>query len=87
MHAKNRTAVRYMFKHYDSRREIRLMRDGNLYEMMQETIFSEPDEEEKFDTMLNVFPWQCVSFMRTNGTSLDLIIKDQTDIMVLLNVV
>ena len=55
--------------------------------MMQETVFTEQNEKELNKEEFSVFNWQCVSFIRKNGTSLDLILKDKSDIMVLINVV
>ena len=56
--------------------------------MMQDTVYTEQNQDEcnkeEYD---DVFNWQLVSFIRKNGTSLDLLVKDQSDIMVLINVV
>lgn len=37
--------------------------------------------------MMGVFPWQCISFTRNNGTTLDFIVRDPTLMMVLINVI
>ena len=58
-----------------------------MFQMMQETKYTEQKEEDKNKEEFSIFNWQCVSFIRYNGTSLDFVVKDQSDIMVLINVV
>ena len=55
--------------------------------MLQETVFTEPKEDDLEQKEKDVFNWQCISFIRKTGTSLDLTVKDQSDMMVLINVV
>ena len=33
------------------------------------------------------FDWQCISLMRWNGTSLDLIVRDNDEMLALINIV
>ena len=56
--------------------------------LYQETFFSEPDEKVKQEMKdFEYYSWQCVSFVRFGGTTLDLIVKDEDDMMALINVV
>lgn len=48
-------------------------------------MFTEPKNKNEED--LYLYNWQCVSLMRRDTTTLDLIIKDNADMMVFLNVV
>ena len=73
MHAKDRPRMQHIFGHYDERRDITLLHnDGNMFQMMQETRFTEPGEDQAKD--LKFYNWQAVSFIRYNGTSFDLVI-------------
>ena len=53
--------------------------------MWEETQFTEPDAKSEKD--VEFYPWQCVSFVRWNGTSLDLIVRNNVDMMTLINIV
>ena len=54
---------------------------------MNETEFTEPDEKEKVASKHHFFNWQCVSLVRANGTTFDLIVRDSSELMTLINVV
>ena len=83
-------------RHYDDRRVIKHLKYGNEYPMLQETLFTEErNDASRGDGLPGVgddddsqcFNWQCVSFIRRNGTSLDFRVSNENDIMVLINVV
>ncbi len=87
MCAAKRQSKTHFVPHYDERRAISLLEDdGREYKLMQDTVFTEPKQNEQVSDRLIPHKWQCVSLMRSNGTTLDLIIKDKFDMMVFLNV-
>ena len=54
----------------------------------QETFFTEPEEAVKEELKdLEFYNWQCVSLVRWGGTTLDLIIRDEEELMALINVI
>ena len=56
--------------------------------MCQDTNFTEPsDDVTKLSEASLVYNWQYVSFVRRNNTTLDLIVRSETDMMTLINVV
>ena len=87
MHAMDRPPGQPLFEHYDLRRSISTLQEGNKLQMMQETLFTEPEQGFKLSEKQRFFNWQCVSLVRENGTTLDLLIYDSSDLMVLINVV
>ena len=88
--ARQRPNIRRLYPHYDDRRDLKVMEgDGNdRLPFYQETFFTEPDEKVKLEMKdFEYYSWQCVSFVRFGGTTLDLIVKDEDDMMALINVV
>ena len=47
----------------------------------------EPEQGLILSEKQRFFNWQCVSLVRANGTTLDLLVYDASDLMVLINVV
>ena len=87
MHTAKENLVRNTFEHYDERRSIKILKNDNSLDLMQNTILTGEDRKEEGETPSSIFNYHCVSLIRTDGTSLDLIVKDQSDIMVLINIV
>jgi len=54
--------------------------------MFQDTLFTEPKMSAQKQEEYRFYNWQCVSLVRRNMTTLDLIVRDNTDLMTLLNV-
>ena len=63
-----------------------LENNGRELKMMQTTVFTEPKENEQLDEKHIPHKWQCVSLMRVNGTTLDLIIREKLEMLTFLNV-
>lgn len=55
--------------------------------MLQDTEFSDLDPEDLISQRSAFYNWQCVSLIRANGTSLDLIIRNDSELMCLINAV
>lgn len=55
--------------------------------MFEETLYTEPNKKAGTRRHIEFFDWQCVSFVRWNGTSFDLIVRDNSDLMALINIV
>lgn len=88
IHAKNRQGMTRVFKHYDTRRSILIAKGGNNLPLWQDTNFTEPREEvKKLSEPSLVYNWQYVSFVRRDRTTLDLIVRNEKDMMSLINVV
>ena len=58
----------------------------NEHAMFQETFYTAPNEHIKLPDS-EFFDWQCISFVRWNGTSLDLIVRNNDEMMALINIV
>ena len=82
-----RAPLQTFYDHYDKRRKVRLLKEGNELVWNQETKYTKPNEDDHVPEKQHFYNWQCVSLIRTNGTPLDLLIRDPHDIMVLINVV
>ena len=77
-----------IFEHYDKRRKILLTNLNHEIKLMRNTIITQPDEHARnLSGESMVYNWQFVSFMRSNGTTLDLIIRKECDLLSLINVV
>ena len=61
---------------------------GNEIKMWLDTKYTDPDVDAmRLSDFARVYTWQYVSFMRRNGTTLDFIVRNQNDLMSLINVV
>ena len=88
LHSRDRDNAHIVFDHYDQRRNIFLANENHEIKLLRHTLVTEPDPGAKgLSAEAKVFNWQFVSFVRSNGTTLDLIVRKECDLMALINVV